>query len=196
MPGLAGTVSVYNVPAVIAALLLANVPGSGTVSASAGTATFSTSQAGVIQNGSVITVAGVQYTVSAFNGTTSCTLSGAPTFAAASFVIRHRAVQRRKRRSDAAVGKRQPVGVVRLRHHGRGAHMKTADADVLAKMKAVHRAGGVRIGDNTGQLPASTALQRFDAALRATIAKVGPGKVPDGFLAKAAAARRRLGKRS
>lgn len=63
------------------------VIGSGTVSCTTGTATFSTSQAGVIQNGYVITVAGVQYTVSAFNGTTSCTLSGSPTFGASSFTV-------------------------------------------------------------------------------------------------------------
>lgn len=64
--------------------------GSGTVSCTAGAATFSTSQAGVLINGDDIIVAGVPYTVSAFNGTTGCTLlaqtgGSVPTFAASSF---------------------------------------------------------------------------------------------------------------
>lgn len=58
----------------------------GTVSAVAGAATFSTSQAGVIQVGSRITVQGVGvFTVLTFNGTTGATLSGNPTFAASSW---------------------------------------------------------------------------------------------------------------
>jgi hypothetical protein len=61
------------------------VAGSGTVTATAGAATFSVSQAGVLANGDTITVAGVNYIVSAFNGTTGCTLSGAPTFGASAF---------------------------------------------------------------------------------------------------------------
>lgn len=61
------------------------VAGSGTVTASAGAATFSSSQAGVIANGSTVNVAGTNYIVSAFNGTTGATLSGAPTFGASSF---------------------------------------------------------------------------------------------------------------
>jgi len=61
------------------------VAGSGTLAANAGVGTFSTSQAGVIVNGSVVTVASVNYVVSNFNGTTGCTLSGTPTFTSASF---------------------------------------------------------------------------------------------------------------
>ena len=57
------------------------------MSCSAGAATFSQSQAGAIANGNVITVGGAQYSVSAFNGTTGCTLSGAPTFGASAFTI-------------------------------------------------------------------------------------------------------------
>jgi hypothetical protein len=59
--------------------------GSGTLAATTGAGTFSTTQAGVIVNGSVVTVAGTNYVVSNFNGTTGCTLSGAPSFAAAAF---------------------------------------------------------------------------------------------------------------
>lgn len=59
--------------------------GTGTVAATGGTATFSTSQAGIIANGSIVTVGATSYTVSAFDGTTTCTLSGAPTFGAAVF---------------------------------------------------------------------------------------------------------------
>lgn len=54
----------------------------GTLTATSGSATFSTSQAGIVANGSVILVAGNTCVVSAFNGTTGCTLSGTPTFAA------------------------------------------------------------------------------------------------------------------
>lgn len=54
----------------------------GTLTATAGAATFSASQAGIIANGALILVAGNKCTVSAFNGTTGCTLSGSPTFAA------------------------------------------------------------------------------------------------------------------
>lgn len=61
------------------------VAGTGTLAANAGAGTFSNSQVGVIVNGSVVTVAGVNYVVSAFNGTTGCTLSGAPTFSATAF---------------------------------------------------------------------------------------------------------------
>jgi hypothetical protein len=62
--------------------------GVGTVSAAAGAATFSTSQAGIAQVGSQVVVAGTTYTLSAFNGTTGGTLSGAPTFGASAFTIR------------------------------------------------------------------------------------------------------------
>lgn len=62
-----------------------SVSGSGTLAATAGAGTFSTSQAGVISNGDVVVVGGNSYTVSAFNGTTGCTLSGTPTFGAAAF---------------------------------------------------------------------------------------------------------------
>lgn len=60
----------------------APAPKTGTVTATNGAATFSVSQAGVLANGDLIVVGAVGYTVSAFNGTTSCTLSGNPTFAA------------------------------------------------------------------------------------------------------------------
>lgn len=58
---------------------------SGTVTATAGAATFSVSQAGVLVNGSIIVVAGVSYTLSGFNGSTTGTLSGSPTFGATAF---------------------------------------------------------------------------------------------------------------
>lgn len=61
--------------------------GTGTVTAAAGVATFSTSQSGVVYDGSIIIVAGTAYTVSVFNGTTGATLSGAPTFGATAFTI-------------------------------------------------------------------------------------------------------------
>lgn len=61
------------------------IAGTGTLAANAGVGTFNTSQAGVIVNGSVVTVAGTNYIVSHFDGTTGCTLSGAPTFGAAAF---------------------------------------------------------------------------------------------------------------
>lgn len=54
----------------------------GTVSAVAGAATFSASQAGVLANGLVLWIAGAPYVVSGFNGTTLATLSGGPTFGA------------------------------------------------------------------------------------------------------------------
>jgi hypothetical protein len=52
--------------------------GTVTIAGGAGAATFTTSQAGIITNGSIVSVAGVPYLVSAFNGTTTCTLSGGP----------------------------------------------------------------------------------------------------------------------
>lgn len=61
------------------------VAGTGTVAAVAGVATFSVSQAGVLANGNIVTVAGIQYAVSAFDGTTTCVLSGTPTFSASAF---------------------------------------------------------------------------------------------------------------
>jgi hypothetical protein len=63
------------------------IAGSGTVSVTAGAATFSTSQAGVVANGYKVIVAGISYTVSAFDGTTGCTLSGSPTFGASAFTV-------------------------------------------------------------------------------------------------------------
>lgn len=60
----------------------------GTLSCTAGAATFSVSQAAVILNGSVVVAHGVSgcFIVSAFNGTTGCTLTtvggGSPTFTA------------------------------------------------------------------------------------------------------------------
>ena len=63
------------------------VAGAGTVTVAggAGAATFSVSQAGTVTNGSYVTINGVRYTVSGFNGTTLCTLTGAPNVAAAAF---------------------------------------------------------------------------------------------------------------
>lgn len=61
------------------------VAGTGTLTAVAGVGTFSNSQAGVLANGSIVTVAGTNYVVSAFDGTTGCVLSGAPTFIATAF---------------------------------------------------------------------------------------------------------------
>jgi hypothetical protein len=61
------------------------IAGTGTLAANAGAGTFNTSQAGIVVNGSIVTVAGTNYVVSNFNGTTGCTLSGAPTFSAAAF---------------------------------------------------------------------------------------------------------------
>jgi hypothetical protein len=63
----------------------------GTVVCAAGAATFSTSQAGVIVNGSVIVAHGTSgaFVVSAFSGTTTCTLTaiggGTPTFSASNW---------------------------------------------------------------------------------------------------------------
>jgi len=66
--------------------------GSGTVTITGGTgaATFSTSQAGKIDDAGAatqLTVGGVTYTVSAFSGTTTCTLSGAPNQGPVAFTI-------------------------------------------------------------------------------------------------------------
>ena len=63
---------------------------SGTVSCTTGTGTFSASQSGVIVDGDVILVGGALYRVSAFDGTTGCTLTAVadgsvPTFSASSF---------------------------------------------------------------------------------------------------------------
>lgn len=75
----------------------------GTVSCTAGAATFSTSQAGVIANGSVIFVHGVSgcFVVSAFNGTTGCTLAtvggGSPTFSASNWGTNASLTQYKKR---------------------------------------------------------------------------------------------------
>lgn len=63
----------------------------GTVSCTAGAATFSSSQAGILANGAVIVVHGLAgyFVVSAFNGTTGCTLKDAgnnsPTFSASNW---------------------------------------------------------------------------------------------------------------
>ena len=61
--------------------------GTVTIAGGSGAATFSTSQAGLFVNGSQLTVGGVTYTVSAFSGTTTCTLSGAPNQGPVSFII-------------------------------------------------------------------------------------------------------------
>lgn len=61
--------------------------GFGTVAATAGAATFLNSQNGIVSNGSIITIASTPYTVSAFNGTNQCTLSGSPTFGSSTFTI-------------------------------------------------------------------------------------------------------------
>jgi hypothetical protein len=68
--------------------------GAGTVTiTSGGAATFSTSQAGKLDNGTQIAVGGVAYTVSSFNGTTTATLSGAPNQGPVAFTIGSNAVQ-------------------------------------------------------------------------------------------------------
>lgn len=62
--------------------------GAGTVAATKGVASFSTSQAGAITNGSVIVVGTARYVVDNFNGTNAATLLGAaPTFTATAFNI-------------------------------------------------------------------------------------------------------------
>lgn len=71
--------------------------GTGTVACTAGVATFSTSQASFIRTSSgrstEIIVAGVAYTITAFNGTTGATLlaqlqsGGTPTFTASAFTL-------------------------------------------------------------------------------------------------------------
>jgi hypothetical protein len=53
-----------------------------TLTSVAGAATFSATQAGVLVDGAIIVVAGVAHVVSAFDGTTGCTLSGVPTYTA------------------------------------------------------------------------------------------------------------------
>jgi hypothetical protein len=66
---------------------------SGTVSCSGGVATFTASQAGVLADGAIIVVDRsstgtgdfVGYVVSAFNGTTGCTLAAAPNFSGKQF---------------------------------------------------------------------------------------------------------------
>jgi hypothetical protein len=57
----------------------------GTVSCTGEVATFSTSQAGVLADGALIVVDDVGYRVSSFDGTTSCTLAGAPDFTGKQF---------------------------------------------------------------------------------------------------------------
>jgi hypothetical protein len=67
----------------------APIAGVGTVLATAGVATFSASQAGVVSVGTNVTVAGVNYRVVTFDGTTGATLVGPPgvtvTFGASAF---------------------------------------------------------------------------------------------------------------
>ncbi len=63
---------------------------SGTVSCTSGSATFSVSQSGVLSNGDCILVGSALFKVSAFNGTTGCTLvaqsdGSSPTFSASAF---------------------------------------------------------------------------------------------------------------
>jgi hypothetical protein len=75
----------------IQTVIYPHMAGTGTVTCTTGAATFSSSQAGVLQNGAEIIVAGIPYTVSGFSGTTTCTLlsqlasGGVPTFTASAF---------------------------------------------------------------------------------------------------------------
>lgn len=65
-----------------------STPGTGTVNSAFGAATFSTSQAGKIADGYTITVLDVEYTITAFDGTTHATLKpGIPSFGAVAFTI-------------------------------------------------------------------------------------------------------------
>lgn len=61
--------------------------GTGTVTCTAGSATFSATQLHYLVNGYGIQVGATTYTLSAFNGTTGGTLSGSPTFGASAFTI-------------------------------------------------------------------------------------------------------------
>jgi hypothetical protein len=61
--------------------LTSPTPEASTVSCTAGAATFSSSAAGLIDDGAKIVVDEVEYVVSAFDGTTGCTLTPAATFA-------------------------------------------------------------------------------------------------------------------
>ena len=72
----------------IQGLVAGPVAGSGTVTTSGTGATFSTSQAGVLNNGDIVNIAGTNYTVSAFSGTTTCTLSGTAAATALAFTTR------------------------------------------------------------------------------------------------------------
>lgn len=78
--GLAGTTATLSGSPTFGASSFTVTSGTG-----AGVAVFSASQAGKIQNGSKVGVAGVTYVVSAFNGTTGATLSGAPAQAGVAF---------------------------------------------------------------------------------------------------------------
>ena len=68
--------------------------GAGTVTiTTGGVATFSTSQAGKLNNGIQIAVGGVAYTVSAFDGASTATLSGAPNQGPVGFTVGSYAAQ-------------------------------------------------------------------------------------------------------
>lgn len=77
--------------------MAAGTVGTGTVTAVAGAFTFSVSQAGILSVGLNITVAGLNYRIVTFNGTTGATVVGppenyVPTFGAAAFTINPDAV--------------------------------------------------------------------------------------------------------
>jgi hypothetical protein len=80
----------------VQAVIYPHMAGTGTLTALAGAGTFSSSQAGIVQNGAVVIVAGIPYSISGFSGTTTCTLnpqppdgtsSGLPTFGASAFTL-------------------------------------------------------------------------------------------------------------
>lgn len=89
-----------------------HMAGTGTVTCAAGAATFSSSQAGILQNGAEIIVAGIPYTVTAFSGTTTATLlsqlatGGTPTFGASAFTAHD---------TLSGAGMIQPIGGQRAR---------------------------------------------------------------------------------
>jgi hypothetical protein len=82
----------------IQTVIYPHMAGTGTVACTAGVATFSSSQAGIIKaaadgSNTEIIVAGIAYTVTAFNGTTGATLlsqlatGGVPAFGASAFTL-------------------------------------------------------------------------------------------------------------
>ena len=75
----------YNDPTAGVTTVISPGAESGTVSCVGQAATFSTSQAAVLADGALIVVDDVGYRVSSFDGTTGCTLVGAPDFTAKQF---------------------------------------------------------------------------------------------------------------